>query len=412
MLTDLYIRNYKSLRRVELRKIPLFNTVIGANASGKSNFVDALDFLSHLSRFGLSSAVQHKGGFENICFRKVRRSKAPIYFSLTINDSYSPRAPTAYTINYSFSIKTTTRSIKSDYRVEHEELKWRTENSRTAQIAVRRRAGHQPEIDLAPSMPDHFPLPFPKDYLPQLIRNSEWPEDELIFATPGFPMLGLLSPLLASARVYQISPDRARLPGVPQRSAELGRNGDNLPAAVDYLAKNHPNEFELLISHLNHAVSTMLDIETDYVETKELGLFFRERGFGRRWYSQDVSDGTIKTVAMYLALLDPRFDIVAIEEPENSLHPWILRHFIDSCLAQVANKQIWLTTHSPIGVDKVPIECLWIAKRKDGSTTIDRLETLVPSVRQIVEEELFGLGEYWDSGAVGGIPETEIELVE
>ena len=45
MLKSLSIRNYKSLRDVRLDNVPAFCVMVGANASGKSNFADALDFL-------------------------------------------------------------------------------------------------------------------------------------------------------------------------------------------------------------------------------------------------------------------------------------------------------------------------------------------------------------------------------
>ncbi len=44
MISELKIRNFKSLESVDL-KLGHFNLLVGANASGKSNFLDALRFL-------------------------------------------------------------------------------------------------------------------------------------------------------------------------------------------------------------------------------------------------------------------------------------------------------------------------------------------------------------------------------
>ena len=149
---------------------------------------------------------------------------------------------------------------------------------------------------------------------------------------------------------------------------------------------------------------TMEKLETGYVETKALGLFFKERGFGRRWFSQDVSDGTIQTISIFLPLVDPRNKVLVIEEPENSLHPWILRHFIDSCIHHSKDKQVFITTQSLAAVNETPPESLYVVRRQQGETHIDRCIELFPEAKQVIAEQLMGLGEYWDSGAVDGVP--------
>ena len=53
MISELRIRNFKSLESVDL-KLGHFNLLVGANASGKSNFLDALRFLQGMSQRGLS----------------------------------------------------------------------------------------------------------------------------------------------------------------------------------------------------------------------------------------------------------------------------------------------------------------------------------------------------------------------
>src|SRR3954451_22715517 len=78
-LKRLEIRNYKSLRNVVIEPTPL-TVLVGPNAAGKSNFADALDFLGEVYRSNLEGAVAKKGGYENICFRQIKRSTAPIRF--------------------------------------------------------------------------------------------------------------------------------------------------------------------------------------------------------------------------------------------------------------------------------------------------------------------------------------------
>ncbi len=74
-------------------------------------------------------------------------------------------------------------------------------------------------------------------------------------------------------------------------------------------------------------------LRTDYTQTRQMGLFMQERGFGSQWYAEELSDGTLMSIALFLAILDSRYSCVFIEEPENSLHPWILRTFLEEMLS-------------------------------------------------------------------------------
>lgn len=413
MLRALAINNYKSLKSVRLEDIPSFSVLVGANASGKSNFADALDFLSLTFRGGLAYAIRTKGGYENICFRRERRSKAAIEFTITAE--VRPRAvrrspsklPAQLRYCYHFAFRATTEKIRADYRIVSEDLSITTLDGE-ALLGLSR--GSEGPIAVSQTDAGTTLLDFPdQKWLTKFLSDFPAREDELFLSTTLRGLIpGGLEELLSGCRVYQISPHTARETGVPERSPELGRHGENLPAAVDYLRRTRPEAFDELLAHLRDTVPSMEKLETRYVETKQLGLFFQERGVGRTWFSQDVSDGTLHTISIFLPLLDPRVRIAVIEEPENSIHPWILRHFIESCRTHSGKKQIFLTTHSPVALSEVPVESLFIVTRSTGGTRIDRAARLHPEAIQVARENLLTLGEYWDSGALGGTPEPNL----
>lgn len=56
------IRNYKSLANVELTNLTPVTILVGTNAVGKSNLVDALRFLRDMVVDGLDHAVSKRGG--------------------------------------------------------------------------------------------------------------------------------------------------------------------------------------------------------------------------------------------------------------------------------------------------------------------------------------------------------------
>ena len=62
----LEIKGFKSIQNVELKEVSPFMVLAGANGTGKSNFVDALAFLSKVIDMGVSKAVSEFGGVNNL----------------------------------------------------------------------------------------------------------------------------------------------------------------------------------------------------------------------------------------------------------------------------------------------------------------------------------------------------------
>lgn len=421
MLSELSIHNYKSIRNVNLLNLPKLGVFVGANAAGKSNFADALDFLSLVFKTGLAGAVRAKGGYENICFRRAKRSKAGLTFRLKVTirepmpGSRSRKKVVDYTFTYEFTFSTTTQAIISEYEVISENIKvsWSRNGHVSPQtLSIERRKGQINVADTKADRTSDYSVVPPASFIRNYVAKPDIAQDELLVTSrlSHFPPFHWLINLLSNCGVYQISPYVARGTGIPERSAELGKHGENLPAAVNYLERFQPEAFQELLAHVSHTVPSIEGLVTSYVETKQLGLFFKELGVGRRWFSDDVSDGTIQTVSIFLPLVDPRKDILFIEEPENSLHPWMLRHFMDSCKQHSEEKQIFVTTQSVIAVNEVPLESLYIVTRRQGETSIDRCIDVNPELRQVIVEQLMGLGEYWDSGAIAGVPEYGEQL--
>lgn len=66
-LKRLKVKNYKSLKSFDITFGNL-NVLIGENASGKSNILDCLKFLSEAVEGNLREAVNKRGGYEKIVF--------------------------------------------------------------------------------------------------------------------------------------------------------------------------------------------------------------------------------------------------------------------------------------------------------------------------------------------------------
>ena len=74
MIRTLDIRNFKSIIQARVELHPL-TVIVGANGSGKSNLIEALDFVGSIPRMGVAGAVQAMGGFANLVPKAIAQSK-------------------------------------------------------------------------------------------------------------------------------------------------------------------------------------------------------------------------------------------------------------------------------------------------------------------------------------------------
>ena len=218
---------------------------------------------------------------------------------------------------------------------------------------------------------------------------------------------------VGSYRIYELSPIAARQPSAPSADTYLGRYGQNIASVLRRLEQARPEQLGELLQHLQAAVPTVERITTDYLETKQLGLFFHEKGFSQRWFANDVSDGTLQATASFLALLSGDAGIL-LEEPETSLHPWILQHLMELANAvstegaKERRSQVILTTHSPVAVTSAGLDSLFVVERRDTRSIVrPATEAIrdVTSFQELLSSEALSLGETWVRALLGGVPE-------
>lgn len=435
-ITHLTVKNYKSLREVSIEPQQL-SVLVGANASGKTNFADCIDFISEVYRHGLEVAVARKGGYENIALRKMRRSKRAlsidICVELTADDLqpyfyYRPRSASAVLqLRHTFNFVARGSSIRADFKVVKEFIgvqEFADNHSRDLFTAVRENGLIKVEDSLnfeGENKQDEESwqrLEVDLENLRALSRNETiLSSSELIVGPTRFfsMLLYTFSRVVGGMRVYQINPNKSREFGVPIPNPEMDRYGANLPAVVDAMKKNR-REWNAVMRAMRNILPALRSIDVGYTTARTLGLFFDEQGMGRPWSASEVSDGTVQTLALLVAIFDPDSPLVVIEEPENSVHPWIIRHILEACREASKRKQVLLTTHSPIVMNAIRPEEVWVIWRVHGESHLESASTLDPSFLSMWEEGNIPTFEYIDSGALPqAIPpalEDELELVE
>jgi predicted ATPase len=411
-LKRLEIHNYKSLRNVVIEPAPL-TVFVGPNAAGKSNLADALDFLSEVYRWNLEGAVKKKGGYENICFRQGERSAETIRFRVVLESEKKSRRArgggtttvplTGLLFDHTFELGPRFNGARDSFYVPFEDLSVSSLTGSAGELVVRLvRSGEKYEAELPAhgreDIKNAVMKPAELDSLmPEFVRSGN-----LFFEAVDlfFPWISKFSKELAALRVFQLSPRYCRQGGVPTPNADMDRFGGNLPAVIDYLKNNEPDAFEQLLVAVRRIMPSMESFDAGFTYTKTLGLFLKEAGIGNTWTAEDISDGTIQAIALLTATFDRRIPLLVIEEPENSVHPWAIRNFVEAFRAASKQKQIFVTTHSPILIDQIRPEELWVVQRPELETKITPVLELDPPLKEAWSQGKFTLSEYLDSGAV------------
>lgn len=417
-LTNLYVHNYKSLRHITFSP-GHFVCIVGPNASGKTNFADALDFLSEVYSHGLEVAIARKGGFENIAFRKQRRSKASIDFLIRIEvpaDSMywmSTRRKHSASqgllrIEHRFSIAAMGTGIRAEFRVREENLLVeRIDNQQSEHVPVE--STHlwldahgklHSEITGQGVVADemgHFISIF-KEFSSdsRFSKQSLWLTSFHFGGSISFAIINALS----NIQVFRLSPQLSRNPGVPTPNPTLTATGENLPALVDWLQRHHQPEWEIVLNGMRDILPSLNNISVQYLHTKTLGLFFDEEGVGRSWGADDVSDGTIQTLAMFVASVDPRTSILVVEEIETSIHPWIIHAMVERLRQVSRSKNVIITTHSPVVIDQMEPSEVYVMFREQGESHLQQLTLIDSSIEAEWKAGKFRLSELLDTGLI------------
>lgn len=133
-------------------------------------------------------------------------------------------------------------------------------------------------------------------------------------------------------------------------------------------------------------------------------LEFYQKGFIEPFFSQRMSDGTLKLFAYYLLLHEknPR-QLVFIEEPENGLY----HHYLSDLALEMQrnvgsgfSKQLFITTHSPFFVNALNPDNVWVLEKdKQGFSTAKRASDY-QFVKELVDAGAF-VGDLWYSKYFG-----------
>jgi predicted ATPase len=93
-------------------------------------------------------------------------------------------------------------------------------------------------------------------------------------------------------------------------------------------------------------------------------------GAGRSFQFSDLSVGTRRVIRVVTSLLFDKRSLMLIEQPEDSIHPGLLRKLIDMMRSYSDGSQIIFTTHSSEVLDILRPEEVLMTTARDGKTSV------------------------------------------
>lgn len=390
MLTRIQTLNFRCLRHID-QKMRGFHVLVGANASGKTTFLDVIGLLGDLVRNDLLVAISNRSSN----FNDLVWARSGNFFEVAVE----ARIPEAIRTKVSDKIKRHD-TVRYELRIELNETTQELGLQAERLLAkVDNDANVPRQLDLFPSPPtppdtilypdkatktktiikkvaggnDNYYSETGKSYNPsfrlgpQKSALANLPSDEANFPIStwwrNLLSQGIQNFMLNSLLIRQASP--------PGQGIQFSTDGSNLPWVIDRLLKNAPDRFELWLDHVRSALPDLSTIRV--IDRKDDRHKYVMLGYnnGIEIPSWAASDGTLRLLALTIpAYLSGIQGIYLIEKPENGIHPKALETVLQS-LSSVYDAQILLASHSPVVLGLVkPEDVLCFSKDEAGATDI------------------------------------------
>jgi predicted ATPase len=364
-IESISLKNFKAFKDINMKNIPSFCVIVGANGSGKSTIFNVFSFLRDAMSGTVNSALARLGGSRGFNEVRSRNSTGPIVIELKFRDK--PSAPlTTYKLHIN---QKNGRAF-----VEREVLKYRRgkigQPWHFLDFADGKGTAVTNELDNITNIND-------------LNREQQSLKSNDILAIKGlaqfekFPAVVALGNLIENWHISDFHINKARAEQEAGFAEHLSREGENLSLVIEYLFNNHQETFSQILELLKTRVPGISKVESKTTEEGRVLLKFQDGAFEDPFLARYVSDGTIKMLAYLTILYDPTsHPLLCVEEPENQLYPKLLWELAEE-FRSYSNRggQVFVSTHSPEFLNATKLkEVFWLEKSSDGYTKVKRAQ--------------------------------------
>lgn len=364
-VTRIQLKNWKNFQDVDVT-LHSRMFLVGVNAAGKSNFLDAFWFMRDVVEHGVGKAVQRRGGLKRL--RCLYARKTPhIRLTFFMDDTWEYDLELTSDMNLPVVIKKECVRKDGASILERPDELDKNDKQRTTQTALEQVSANQAFRDIA----NFFRSIEYRHILPQVVRDPQ-----------GFSAVPVMNDPYGRDIVRQIwaTPTKTR-------EARLRRIDEALQIAVPTL--------------------TELKVEMDEERGQPhlRAKFQHWRPNGAIQDESSFSDGTLRLIALFWMLLEKGGPLL-LEEPELSLNEEIV-HQLPTLFARLIRgkqgRQVLISTHSYALLDDPGIQPEEVLKLEPGkSGTV--MSTMSDDATKLMENGL--------SAAEAVLPEIKQDRME
>lgn len=382
-LTSLRLAGWKSIRDAEIEFRPL-NVLIGANGAGKSNLVSFFKAINEIRKGRFQAYVGTVGGAEAVLHYGSKHTG---------------------TIDTEFRLATELGSSAYSFRLVPAAV-----NTLLFQVETLKYALVPP---VAESFKAHQESSL--DSLDRLFNIDNPPG-------AGFDRSGeLIRNFLTRCQTFHFHD--TSLFGPMRRDCSIDANrflypdAANLPAMLYLYRERYPTAYRRIVAAVKAVAPFFADfvLEPLRLNPRNIALHWRtnasdyEVGTGSSYMSgydlgpHQMSDGTLRAIALFTLLLQPEKDLpalIVLDEPELGLHPAALAVLADLLKSASRHSQLLIATQSAALIDHFKVDDVITVNLRDGCSTFNRLDP--EELKQWLEE--YTLGELWQRNVIGGGP--------
>ena len=354
-LSKIVLKGFKSIRECNLQLSEL-NVLIGANGSGKSNFIAFFQLIQKILSSNLQLYVSKQGGADSLLHfgrKKTHQLVAELYFG---NNGYK------------FVLEPT-----QDNRMVffNENLWWNVYGDRTVGSG-------------------HFETRVESQK--QLTRIYDY-----------------TVPVMQSWRLYHFH-DTSDSALVKQRQAindniYLRSDAQNLAAYLYLLKEQYQTHYQRIVKTIQLVAPFFGDFYLrPYPNNQDqIELEWVEKGEDVPFKAYQLSDGTLRFICLATVLMQPEDkqpEMILIDEPELGLHPYAINVLASLLRSTSKSKQVIVSTQSVALLNEFDVSDVIVCDRIEGATHLHRLDE--DALAEWLEE--YSLGELWQKNLLGGRP--------
>jgi predicted ATPase len=389
------IRNFRSIAYCDVELKPL-TVLVGRNGSGKSNFIDAILFVRDALENSFSEAVGKRGGFRGLCYLGASAGDT---FTVELELRFVDGRSATYSLEigdpevlgyYCASERLTTTGFPvggvgftveaGQFRGAHPNFdSLNRENGSREAVENRRKAVNE--------------------FVDRHLNRSRL--REFVITAPS---MGEVQDTLTSGYHYVPWPSAMRAEKHRADDNMLAADGGNTAVILARLQSENPEAVcDRINAYLKYIVPVIDGVRAEATPAVTL-LALDQVIAGRKQtlYAHQMSDGTLRALACLVAVAQrakwgPPVRLVAIEEPETSIHPAAVRALVGAFDVASVDKQVLITTHSPDLIDRLDLEehqLLAVESGEEGT----RISPVDEASREAIREGLYRPGELLQMG--------------